>query len=151
MTIFMRVSARFLALIERLEGFKAKAYRDLAGVLTIGFGHAVLPEELDLQKHVITREEATAILLKDVSLAEIAVNRFVTYPLTQRQFDALVSFVFNIGVGAFEESTLLRKINDGQCCAVPVEMRRWNKVKGIVTAGLVARRNAEIDIWIGDA
>lgn len=148
----MRVSQRFVALIEHLEGFRAKAYKDLGGVLTIGFGHLVRPEEHYLHEAVLTREEATTLLLKDIELAAIAVKRLVTYPLRQPQFDALVSFVFNVGVGAFEESTLLRMLNDGHCCcAVPSEMARWNKVHGVAKAGLIARRNAEIAmIWIGD-
>lgn len=143
----MQVSGRFEKHIEVLEGFRAKAYRDIFGVLTIGFGHTVRSNEHHLQLDVITREEALELLRQDVTEAENAVNRLVTVPLRQEQFDALVSFTFNVGQGALARSTLLKKLNAGHCCAVPGEMRRWtNNGK----AGMIARRAAEVALWIGD-
>lgn len=144
----VHVSDSFTRHIELLEGFRAKAYRDINGVVTIGYGHVIRSTEQYLQTAVLTREEALVILRADVKEAEAAVNRLVHVPLKQEQFDALVSFTFNVGQGALANSTLLRKLNAGHCCAVPDQMRRWtNNGK----AGMIARRAAEVALWIGDA
>lgn len=141
------VSDRFARHIEGLEGFKAKAYRDTAGKMTIGFGHLIKNSEPELRTAVLTRDEALAILRADVAEAERAVNRLVKVKLRQEQFDALVSFTFNIGQGALSTSTLLRKLNDGHCCAVPDEMRKWKRGGN---ASLLSRRNAEIALYVGE-
>lgn len=146
----VEVSDRFAEHIERIEGFRAKAYRDTGGVLTIGYGHKVLPSETYLRTVVITREEGERLLRKDVKKAVEAVNDNVRVLLKQEQFDALVSFVFNVGETAFRRSTLLRKLNDNHCCAVPDEMRRWVRDDGWVVQGLVNRRNAEIAVYTGE-
>jgi len=143
------ISDRFVQHIERLEGFRARLYQDTGGVWTIGYGHVPEPGE-DFEKRTLTRDEALALLKHDIEEAEAVVNRLVAVNLKQEQFDALVSFVFNIGEGAFAGSTLLRKLNAGHCCAVPDQMRRWSRDKGRVIAGLVARRSAEIALFTGD-
>ncbi len=140
----MTVSDRFVALIETLEGFKAQAYQDINGHMTIGFGHLIKDGE---QFGTLTREEAEALLRKDVMEAEAYVNSFVRVVLKQEQFDALVSFVFNIGAGNFQHSTLLRKLNAGHCCAVPDEMRRWSNGQN---RGLLDRRTKEVALYTGD-
>lgn len=145
----MLVSSKFTEHIESLEGFKAQAYRDTGGVLTIGYGHVVKPSEKHLYTAVITRDEAAALLRKDTKIAEQAVNDNVRVPLSQNQFDALVSFVFNVGERQFRQSTLLKKLNDGHCCAVPDEMRKWTRDNGRVVMGLVKRREAEIALYTG--
>lgn len=145
----MQVSSRFITLIEQLEGFKARCYRDTGGRRTVGFGHACIGNEFN--DATLTRDEAENLLMHDVKYAENAVNEYVKVPLRQEQFDALVAFTFNVGIGAFANSTLVRKLNAGHCCAVPDELRRWNQDNGKVIAGLIARRKAEISVYVGDA
>lgn len=144
------VSNRFIGLIEQFEGFRAKCYQDTGGVWTIGFGHAC-PAGDPFRNSILTREQAEALLRKDVQHAVEAVNTHVTVPLKQEQFDALVDFVYNVGAGAFASSTLLRKLNAGHCCAVPDELRKWTRDNGQVIAGLIARRRAEIALYVGEA
>lgn len=145
----MQVSASFQRHIELLEGFRAKAYRDAGGLLTIGYGHLVKPSEGHLKTATLSREQALELLRKDIRWAEETVARYVTVPLKQEQYDALVSFVFNIGPTQFRRSTLLRRLNAGQCCAVPDELRRWTRAGGRVVQGLVNRRNAEVALYTG--
>lgn len=141
----MQVSDRFGKHIESLEGFRAKRYRDTTGHWTIGFGHLIKPGESF--GDAITREEAFALLHGDVADAERAVNSLVQVPLKQEQYDALVSFVFNVGWGQFASSSLLRKLNAGHCCAVPDEIRRWTDHG---SAGKIIRRKAEIALFVGE-
>lgn len=145
----VKVSDTFAKHIERVEGFSPTAYRDVAGILTIGFGHVILPSEAHLKTATLTREEATELLRKDTKNAELAVNAYVKPLLRQEQFDALVSFTFNVGTGAFRKSTLLKKLNAGHCCAVPDEMRKWKKSGGKVVQGLVNRREIEVALYTG--
>lgn len=147
----MEVSDAFVKHIEGLEGFRAQAYRDSKGVLTIGYGHVVKPKESYLAVSVISRDTAARILHQDTQHAVNVVNATVQVPLNQGQFDALVSFVFNVGEGAFRSSTLLRKLNAGHCCAVPDELRRWTRVAGAVRTGLILRRKKEIALFVGDS
>ena len=137
--------ARFIA---GFEGFRARLYDDAAGHCTIGYGHLVHhgrcdgsePEEF---RRGISRERALELLQADAERAADAVRRGVQVPLTQEQFDALVSFVFNVGGGAFADSTLLRELNAGNYDAVPPQLARWVKAGGQTLAGLVRRRAAE--------
>lgn len=99
-----------------------------------------MPEQTDAQCEVRLR--------KDLDVAVQVVQRRVLVPLSQGQFDALVSFVFNVGGGAFSTSTMLRDINAGQCNAATLEFHRWNKAKGKVLNGLIKRRAAEA-LWFG--
>lgn len=147
----VKVGKAFVPHIELIEGFRARAYRDVGGVWTIGYGHAIKPSEGHLKKAILTREQAAELLKEDVRDAEDAVNTYVKVPLKQEQFDALVSFTFNVGGGALKRSTLLEKLNAGHCCAVPDELRRWRRAGGKVVAGLVARREKEIALYVGDA
>lgn len=123
------------------------AYEDSAGVWTIGHGHirGVRPGM------VCTEEQAERWLLEDLAPAEWAVHDLVSVPLTQPQFDALVSFAFNVGIAAFEKSTLLRVLNDGRYDLVPEQMMRWVHVTigGVKQRlpGLVNRRTYEIELW----
>lgn len=144
----MKVSDTFVAHIERLEGFRATLYSDTGGVATIGYGHVPEPGE-DFTGVVLTREEACALLRHDIREAEDAVNTHVTVRLYQEQFDALVSFAYNVGEKAFAQSTLLRKLNAGLCCAVPDELRRWTHDNGRFLQGLANRREAEVALYVG--
>ncbi len=138
-----RIDAESLACIKRWEGLRLTAYRDVGGKWTIGYGHVNGARE----GMRITEREAEDWLRRDLAQAELAVNDAVQVPLSDPQFGALVSFVFNVGVGAFRRSTLLRKLNAGDYDAVPAELLRWTKAGGKLVPGLVNRRNAEIGLW----
>lgn len=142
----MRTSQAGIDRIAKHEGFRADAYRDVAGNLTIGYGHLIKPgEEFP---NPITREMALDLMRKDLSNAEDAVNELVTVPLTQNQFEALVSLVYNIGRGNFEESTLLSLLNDGLYEKAAGEFRKWKFSGGQVYAGLVRRRLEETELFL---
>jgi lysozyme len=146
------------AAIEGREGLRLTAYQDSAGLWTIGYGHLLTKDELRSGKVLgqdwrdgITQATADALLGGDVYTAADAVSEFVRVPLLQNQFDALVSFVYNIGDGAFQDSTLLRQLNDSQFATVPDQMRRWIHSAGQVDPGLVSRRESEVAQWEGTA
>ncbi len=133
-----------LALTEQFEGCKLTAYQDSVGVWTIGYGHT----GPDVYKGLtISQDEATALLLKDVATAAGCVNRLVTVPLTQDEFDALVDFVFNLGAGNFSTSTLLRDLNAGDFNGAAGQFEKWDRAGGVVLAGLLRRRQAEANLF----
>ena len=132
-------------LTKRFEGLKLSAYRDSVGVLTIGYGHTG-PDVFEGQ--TITEEEADALLVQDTQDAVAAVNRLVTAALTQGQFDALVDFVFNLGAGRLEGSTLLELLNEGDYEGAAAQFERWSHAGGKVLAGLLRRRQAEADLFL---
>jgi lysozyme len=142
----MRTSEVGLALIEQFEGFSPTPYLCPAHVWTIGYGHVIREGE---QGRLMRVDEpaARALLQQDVGLAERAVARFIRVPLTQNQFDALVSFTFNLGAGALQRSTLRRIINRNEHEAVPVELLRWVWAGGRKLPGLVRRRAAEAALY----
>ena len=139
----MSISGDGLALIKRLEGLRYNAYQCSAGVWTIGYGHTKGVKEGD----TCTLSQAGEWLLEDVAEAEDAVNS-QHLNLKQNQFDALVSFVFNVGVKAFKDSTLLKKIktnpNDPD---ISKEFANWKYAAGNVVKGLVNRRKEEINLY----
>jgi lysozyme len=137
----MKTSQNGINLIKQFEGFEPEIYQDAAGYATIGYGHLILPGE-DFSQG-ITRIEARRLLQQDVRVAEAAVMRLIHQPLRQPQFDALVSFTFNLGSGALQRSTLRRKINRAEHQAVPYELLRWVWAGGRKLRGLVRRRRAE--------
>jgi len=132
-----------LDLIKSFEGLKLKAYLCPANVWTIGYGHTKTAKS----GVVIDEATATQLLISDVAFAEKAVNRLVQKPLNQNQFDALVSFVFNCGEGAFRSSTLLKKLNSGDYSGAHTEFAKWNRGGGKVLAGLTRRRSAEAALF----
>ncbi len=142
------------------EGLRSRAYRDAAGKLTIGVGHLLTKSELSLGRIWIkgalvpsaaglTDRQALDLLGQDLEGAENAVNEGVEVELRQPQFDALVSFCFNVGAAAFKNSTLLRRLNQGGYEEVPGQLRRWVHCNGAVAPGLVNRREQEIACWKG--
>jgi len=135
----MNISESGLSIIKHFEGLRLQAYQCSAGVWTIGYGHTlnVFPGD------DITTEEAERMLRDDIRDAEYAVVQYVTVPLTQHQFDALVSFVFNLGSSNFRLSTLLRKLNAGDYTSAAAELLRWVNAGGKKLPGLVRRREAE--------
>jgi GH24 family phage-related lysozyme (muramidase) len=138
-----RVNGAALALIQQWEGLRLDAYQDIGGIWTIGYG-STTGVTAGMR---ITEAEATERLRRDLATAEAAVERAVKVDLTDNQFGALVSLVFNIGAGAFRSSSLLRRLNAGDYDSVPAEMARWNKVGGKVVRGLANRRAAEAGLW----
>ena len=140
----MKTGAEGLALIKAFEGLGLTAYLCPAGVATIGYGSTGPHVKLG---HTITRTQAELLLKLDLLRFESAIARLVTVPLNQNQADALISFAFNVGIGALEKSTLLRKLNDGDYNAVPSQLQRWNKAGGKVLPGLVRRRLAEGELF----
>lgn len=132
-----------LRLTELFEGDVLTAYQDQRGVWTIGYGHTagVHPGQ------TITQQQAEALLASDAQAAADCVNDAVTVRLTQRQFDALVDFVFNVGAGNFRRSTLLREINAGQFPEAVSQFRLWDHCGGVVNAGLLRRRDAEAEAF----
>jgi lysozyme len=132
-----------LGLIERSEGMRLAAYQDGKGVWTIGYGHTH-----DVQKgDVCTVAQAEQWLGEDIASAENAVEHLVAVPLTDNQFAALVSFAFNVGYGAFSNSTLLTRLNGGNYTAVPALLKAWVFVGGKVEKGQITRRAAEGTLW----
>jgi lysozyme len=136
-----------IELIKRFEGFSHTVYICPADYPTIGYGHVLKPQEREQFASGITPEQAEALLRQDVQIAERAVLRLITVPLTDRQFDALVSFTFNLGAGALQRSTLRRKVNRGDHAAAPAEFRKWVLADGRPLNGLLRRRVAEALIY----
>lgn len=145
----MELSAAGLQLIERSEGFSSSVYNDVAGIPTIGYGHRVLPGESF--PNGITQAQAQAILANDVRNAEAAVQRLVTVPLTQNQFDALVDFTYNLGSANLASSTLLKDLNAGNYDAAANQILLWDHAGGKVQPGLQVRRQAEFTLFTGPA
>jgi len=141
----LKLSDGGLELIKRFEGFRSQQYTDVAGFLTIGYGHRVLPPESFPAG--ISEPQAATILDADVSQAERAVCRLVKVALTQGQFDALVDFTFNLGAGRLASSTLLRALNAGRYDAAAEQLLLWDLAGGKVNLGLKARREAELRLW----
>ena len=139
----MRTGDDGLALIRHFEGCRLEAYLCPAGVWTIGYGHTKGVKEGD----TIDQEAAEAYLIEDLEEFESHVLRLVEIPLTQHQFDALVSWTFNLGPGNLKESTLLNRINYGPLSDVPFQIQRWTRAGGKVLEGLVKRRAAEAALW----
>ncbi len=132
-----------LNLIKRFEGFSSTIYICPAGYPTIGYGHVVLAHEREQFALGITQAEATELLRKDVRIAERAVLRLISVPLTDGQFDALVSFTFNLGAGALQRSTLRRKVNRGEHEGIPSALMKWVLAAGKRLPGLVRHRQEE--------
>ncbi len=137
----MQYSKKGLQVTEQFEGLRLKAYQDVKGVWTIGYGHTGPEVHVGM---VITQGQAEALLAQDVQTAADAVNRLVTVQLTQGEFDALVDFVFNLGVGHFESSTLLKLLNQGDYAGAATQFDRWSFAGAVQIAGLLRRRDTEV-------
>lgn len=149
-----RITQEGLELIKRHEGTILFVYDDhtgrapvngkFIGFPTIGTGHLIQPPEtVEMYQNGITEEHADKLLRQDVAIAERAVVRLINVPLSDPQFDALVSWTFNLGSGALQRSTMRRKLNRGNYDAVPHEMSKWTLSKGRRLPGLVKRRKEE--------
>ncbi len=139
----MNVSENGLNLIREFEGCKLEAYQDSVGVWTVGYGST----RGVCSGLTITQEDADRRLQNDVQGAVLCVKNAVKVNVTQNQFDALVSFVFNLGCGALRNSQLLRKLNDMDDEGAASEFGKWNHGGGQVLAGLTRRREAEAELF----
>ena len=140
----MNIGPSGIALIKQFEGCKLRAYRDSVGVLTIGVGHTG-PDVVDGM--VITQAQADDLLRSDLKDAEGCVNREVTVPLTENEFSALVSWVFNLGCGTFRKSSVLRYLNESNYDMAAEYMKKYDRAGGQVLAGLTRRREAEAELF----
>lgn len=146
----MRTSEQGLDLIARFEGYSPVPYLCPARVWTIGFGHAITRADAQKFKAGISKPVAMALLRADAAIAERAVRRSIRLPLSQAQFDALVSFTFNLGGAALYSSTLRQVINRGDMQAAPAQIRKWVWGGGRKLPGLIRRRAEEARIFAGD-
>lgn len=134
-----------IALIKSFEGFSPLEYTCIAGKRTIGYGHVLDVEESYIAG--VSEAKAEELLSKDLKHAENIVRSKVVVPLKAHQFDALVSFVFNVGAGNFSRSMLLRLLNEGKYEEIPSQLMRWVYVNGALSAGLMRRRHAEAEMF----
>ncbi len=154
----MRSSQYAKNLLRNWEGLSHSVYPDVGNKLTIGIGHKLTTDELHsgildiLGNEVawgdgITDQQCWDLLTQDLTKTENDITALVKVPLRQTQFDALALFAYNIGDTAFENSTLLKLLNEGNYDEVPAQLALWNHVDHKVVAGLTARREAESELW----
>lgn len=145
----MRTSAAGVELIKKFEGCELTAYRDAVGVLTIGYGHTG-PDVKENQ--IITESRAEELLRQNLEYFEREVSAALTVPVNQNQFDALISFAYNVGIGALRSSTLLRLLNEKtDKKIVASEFLKWTKAGSQTLPGLVTRRKAEQELFLKGA
>lgn len=145
------ISEDGLQLIKDFEGYRADAYKCSAGVWTIGYGTTVYPNGNKIQSEDrVTEAQAESYLRYDVDKFEKIIRRVVQVTLNQSQFDALVSWTYNLGEGNLQRSTLLKVLNEGKYHEVPAQILRWNRAGGKVLKGLTRRREAEAALFRGD-
>lgn len=143
----MKLSEEGIKHIQAEEGLRTEAYRDIGGVWTIGYGHTGPDVKPGL---TISAEQADELFRKDKTEREAAVNSLVTTKIDQKQFDSLVSLVYNIGAGNLSKSALLEKLNKGDYAGAAEQFGVWNKVNKVDSKGLTARRNREKRIFRGE-
>ncbi len=141
----MQISNKGLRLLQEREGLRLKAYKDTVGVWTIGYGHTSAAGGFKVNPNsVITKEQASEIFSKDLEKFEGAINKLIHVNVLQDQYDALVSLAYNIGLGAFGRSTVLKRVNLGDDRAAAAILM-WNKPPEIET-----RRMSEYKQYIGE-
>lgn len=142
-----RITTKGIDLIKKFEGFSSDVYTCPSGYETIGYGHLI--QESESFNDAISKEEAEKLLRVDVRYAEMGVLNLIHVPMTNNQFDALVSFTFNLGIGALQRSTLRKKVNLKLNSEVAHEFSRWTFAKGKRLKGLMLRRKIESDHYFG--
>jgi lysozyme len=147
----MKASEQCLKLLAHHEGVRRKPYRCPAGLWTVGVGHLIgdgrsLP---DSWNRTFSLEEVYAILAQDVVRFERGVSRLITLPLKQYEFDAILSFAFNLGLGTLQKSTLRQKLNRGDKEGAIESLLKYNKAGGKVLKGLDNRRKDEAALFMG--
>jgi lysozyme len=146
-----RISNKGLNLIQRFEGLSLKPYKCPAGIWTIGYGSTFYSDGKKVQAgdSPISQAEATDLLIETLKHYERSVDSFCRDDINQNQFDALVSFCYNVGAGSLKSSTLLKKVNANPLDAtISAEFMKWNKGGGKVLKGLTERRKAEADLYV---
>lgn len=139
----MKIGKAGLSLIKHFEGLRLKPYQDCIGIWTQGYGHT---KGIHKNSPIINEEQAEDFLKEDLQVCEKAITRLIKVELNQNEFDALCSFVFNLGSGALQRSTLRIKLNRGDDCSD--EFIKWNKAGGKVLSGLTKRRIAERELFL---
>ena len=139
-----KIGAAGITLIKQFEGCRLKAYRDIVGKWTIGYGSTTGVSEGD----EITAEEAEERLQRDLAWFENGVAKVVEVKIRQNQFDALVSLTYNIGLGNFRKSTVLRKLNNRDDFGAAAAFLMWRKAGGVEVVGLLRRRRAERELFL---
>ena len=156
-----KLSKEAVALLKEIEVLSLQPYDDSKGIKsaptkswspesTIGYGHLILQNEWNQYKNGITKEQAETLFLKDSEPMVTAINKLLKVPVTQQEFDALVILAFNIGLGAFIKSSVLKMVNKVGGSNYPTLEEAWlafNKDQGKVSKGLVNRRKAEYNIY----
>ena len=142
-TTHLHISQTGIDLIKEFEGFRSNAYLCPGNIWTIGYGHTATAKA----GMTISKLQAEALLVEDVKKFQTLVNQKVRVRLNQNQFDALVSFAFNVGARGFGNSTLRRLLNQGEYSQAAKEFHRWVYAKGTKLPGLVRRRQAEYDLF----
>ena len=146
-----RISQKGLNLIQRFEGLSLKPYKCPAGIWTIGYGTTFYTNGTKVKEtdNPISQAEATNLLIEVLKHYEQSVDSFCRDDISQNQFDALVSFCYNVGAGSLKSSTLLKKVNvNPNDETIPLEFMKWNKGGGKVLKGLTERRKAEADLYV---
>ena len=154
----MKASQHLKNLLEQWEGVRQQVYLDSGKEPTIGIGHLLTQSERSSGKIFIdgmpvkydqwlSVAECRTLLDQDLKIPEKTISKLVFVALTQSQYDALISFIFNLGAEAFRNSTLLKLLNESKYNAVPEQLRRWIHDNGKVVQGLINRREKEIKLW----
>lgn len=149
----MKVSKNGIHLIKHFEGVRNRPYKCQAGLWTIGVGHVIGNGQqlFESWNRVFSLVEIETLLAKDLERFERGVEKLISVPLKQHQFDALVSFAFNLGLGCLQRSTLRQKLNRGDTFGAIKSWLKYNKVNGQTSNGLVRRRNAEVTLFLTSA
>lgn len=146
----MKTSEKGIKMIAKFEGFKSCPYLDPVGIPTIGFGNTFYPNgiRVKMTDPKITRAQGLKMLKEVVKQFEGEINRVLCRELSQNQFDAIVSFTYNLGIGSLRRSTLLEKVNRNPCDpSIPDEFRKWTYAKGKRLNGLIKRRDIEAELY----
>lgn len=145
----MKISDKGIELIVKFEGLKLKAYKDSVGIWTIGIGTIRYPNGTSVkQNDKITKEQAYDLLRHDLLTRESEVNKLIKSKITQNQYDALISFAYNLGVTSLQRSTLLKKVNTNpQDTTIRDEFMKYVNAGGKPLQGLINRRKQEADIY----
>jgi len=146
----MEISKRGLEIIKKHEGLRLSPYLCPADIPTIGYGNTFYENgvKVKLTDAPITNERAEQLLKNTLKKFEDGVNKYVTREINQNQFDALVSFAYNLGVGSLQTSTLLKRVNENPCDEdIKYQFSRWNKAGGKVLNGLTKRRKEEAELY----
>ena len=146
----MNISEKGLSFVKKFEGFSSVPYQDIVGIWTIGYGNTYYENKIRVtaQDPPITEERATQLLKYIVKNFEKGVNEAVKSKINQNQFDALISFSYNLGVGNLKSSTLLKKVNiNPNDPTIKEEFKKWNKAGDKEVKGLTIRRNEESNLY----